>query len=309
MIKNIKYLFLTSLTLGFLQLETSAMEENEDENPKLPKIITRSFEENLIKNANANKNALNKLAEWSYDGFVSCERLEANKSLILSLKEDALLKDGRYVELLVETKHISRFPDLIKENKKKAKIGDAVAQSNLFYMYWTGNGVKEKSYEKAYKWANRAYKNGCAVPQCFLAFRSEKENPRKAFERYKRASDYKIPSGILGVGKCYDKGIGVSTNKIKAIKYYLNFIDSNNIILSFASMAIEGIEKALEDLKSKKTNIPKKYNITNKLMLFKNEININKSNKEDMKDIDKINCSINNIEGLLKDSQLTQVDK
>lgn len=118
-------------------------------------------------------------------------------------------------------------PQEIIDLKRRANLGDAVAQNDLGMCYKYGKGV-HKDINKAIYYYEQAIENGCNVAAHNLACVYDKvttEYPNeyeKAFKYYKLAEETGYSNGVLfnNLGRLYADGEGVETNYEMAKKYY-----------------------------------------------------------------------------------------
>ncbi|RFN58208.1 sel1 repeat family protein [Marixanthomonas ophiurae] len=112
---------------------------------------------------------------------------------------------------------------LVQELYRKAKKGDASAQSSLGYFYYSGNGV-EKDYDKAVKWTRKAAEQGNATGQNNLGNMYSNGNGverdyNKAQKWTHRAAEQGNASGQFNLGVAYAKGEGVEQDYFQAAKW------------------------------------------------------------------------------------------
>jgi len=108
--------------------------------------------------------------------------------------------------------------------KPLAENGNGNAQTNLGFMYFSGQGVR-KNYAEAVKWYRRAaeqghptaqfnlglmYANGQGVPQDYL----------ESLNWYRRAADQGYADAQSNIGFMYDHGRGVPQDYARAVIWY-----------------------------------------------------------------------------------------
>ena len=131
-------------------------------------------------------------------------------------------------------KEVNESQEII-ELKRRANLGDAVAQNDLGMCYKYGKGV-HKDINKAIYYYEQAIENGCNVAAHNLACVYDKttpENPNdyeKAFKYYKLAEETGYSDGVLfnNLGRLYADGKGVETNYEMAKKYYEKAVSMGN---------------------------------------------------------------------------------
>jgi len=108
--------------------------------------------------------------------------------------------------------------------KAKAEKGDAIAQEDLGFRYYTGQGV-EKSQAEAIKWFSKAAKQGRASAQCRLGLmyyegQGVKKDYAEAMKWYRKAADqgYAEAQGIVGV--LYRNGEGAVKDYAESMKWH-----------------------------------------------------------------------------------------
>lgn len=115
-------------------------------------------------------------------------------------------------------------PEEIRELRKKADSGDAIAQNNLGTRYSDGSGVKQ-DYEKALYWYRKAAEQGEPMAQYHIGLAYDYGNGVPV--DYKIAAEWKEKSANAGnagaqraIGFCYENGKGVQKDVIKAVYWY-----------------------------------------------------------------------------------------
>lgn len=100
--------------------------------------------------------------------------------------------------------------------EKAAQSGDSEGQQGLGMCYERMN-----DYEKAISWYKKASEQGDGFAASYLGrvYENHYKDFEKAFYWYKKATEYE-PVKMEELGRCYEKGIGVSINKQKAIDCY-----------------------------------------------------------------------------------------
>lgn len=115
-------------------------------------------------------------------------------------------------------------PEEIRELKRKANLGDAIAQNNLGTHYSDGKGVKQ-DYEKALYWYRKAAEQGESMAQYHIGLAYDYGNGVPV--DYKIAAEWKEKAANAGnadaqraIGYCYENGKGVQKDVIKAVYWY-----------------------------------------------------------------------------------------
>jgi hypothetical protein len=119
-----------------------------------------------------------------------------------------------------------------------AEAGDARAQNDLGWMYFTGDRVK-RDYDKAFQWFKRAAEQGNATAQVNLG-RMHADGLvtamdfREAEKWYRRAAEQGHPMGQFNLGFMYAFPLGAKQDPIEGYKW-----------LALAAPELEGQEKAI----------------------------------------------------------------
>ncbi len=115
-------------------------------------------------------------------------------------------------------------PEEIRELRRKADSGDAIAQNILGTRYSDGNGVKQ-DYEKALYWYRKSAEQGNAWAQYHIGLAYDYGNGVSV--DYKIAAEWKEKAANAGnadaqraIGYCYENGKGVQKDVIKAVYWY-----------------------------------------------------------------------------------------
>lgn len=198
------------------------------------------------------------------DKFLDGEVIHAlpGGSLEFSAAAGKLRLKGKQVELVVPDDAVVRHADNrpIGELKKAAERGDAEAQNNLGFLYWSGEGVPQ-DFKSAFKWYSKsadqglagakynlgilydegqgvtqdhqkatelflvAGKDGFLPAQCKLAVRymmgkGVSQDIKKAFEWYSKAAVQGDVDSQYNLGRMYDVGEGVEKDARKAVEWY-----------------------------------------------------------------------------------------
>jgi len=113
---------------------------------------------------------------------------------------------------------------LVQEQYRKAKNGDAQAQSNLGFAYSQGEGVK-KDYDIALKWLHKSAGQGNAEGQSNLGYMYsngygvERDNS-EALKWYRMAAEQGGAHGQYRIGVYYQIGSGGQKDLNEALKWY-----------------------------------------------------------------------------------------
>jgi TPR repeat protein len=113
---------------------------------------------------------------------------------------------------------------LVQEYYRKAKNGDASAQTNLAYSFQTGNGVVQ-NYSEALNWYLKATEQGEAKAQNNLGvmygtgYGVEKDN-YEAVKWYRMAAEQGYAPGQYNLGVKYGNGDGVEKDVYEEVKWY-----------------------------------------------------------------------------------------
>lgn len=146
------------------------------------------------------------------------------------------------------------YPAALKEFKRLAAKGDAVAQSALGFMYAGGNGVPQ-DYKKASAWYRKAAEQGHAGSQSNLGVmyangQGVPQNDKEAASWYRKAAEQGYASAQFNLGVMYANGQGVTQDMVQAHKLFslaevaVGEDATNNRKLVEASMTPQQIEEA-----------------------------------------------------------------
>lgn len=147
-----------------------------------------------------------------------------------------------------------KYPVALKEFKRLAAKGDAVAQSALGFMYAGGHGVPQ-DYRKAAVWYRKAAEQGHAGSQSNLGVmyangQGVKQNDEEAASWYRKAAEQGYAAAQFNLGVMYANGQGVAQDLVQAHKLFslaektVGESATNNRKLVEASMTPQQIEEA-----------------------------------------------------------------
>ena len=136
----------------------------------------------------------------------------------------------------------------IQQLKKEAQQGNAKAQCDLGYAYFTGNGVT-KDEKQAVIWFRKAAENGNITAQSNLAYCYQEgvgiaKDLKQAFVWQKKAAEQGDLMSQSNLGYYYEFGIGVAKNLEQAAAWY-------------QKAANQGSDQAKENLKNLEKKIYK----------------------------------------------------
>lgn len=119
------------------------------------------------------------------------------------------------------------------ELKPLAEQGDAVAQSHLGYLYYTGEGVPQ-SFDEAVKWYLKAAVQGNRDAQYNLAVayafgEGEKQDYKEAAVWYRRAAEQGHAVAQYSLGLSYAYGEGVKQDDKAAAQWFLKSADQGYV--------------------------------------------------------------------------------
>ncbi|EXX53796.1 Tpk1p [Rhizophagus irregularis DAOM 197198w] len=114
---------------------------------------------------------------------------------------------------------INKVHDWYSRILNEEKYMNAKILLGISYKYGYGT---ELNIKKAFDIFRKVGKDGNAIAQFYLGnLYIEDNNEAKAFECYKKSADKGFMESQLQIGKCYSKGIGTETDKVKAIELIL----------------------------------------------------------------------------------------
>ena len=116
------------------------------------------------------------------------------------------------------------YATALQEFRPLAGQGNAYAQTNLGFMYESGQGVPQ-DYAEAVKWYRMAAEQGNALGQTNLGVMHEKgkgvpKGYAEAVEWYRLAAEQGHASAQTNLGVMYDKGQGVLQDNVLAHMWY-----------------------------------------------------------------------------------------
>jgi hypothetical protein len=116
------------------------------------------------------------------------------------------------------------FATALREWKPLADKGDATAQSNLGFMYDTGQGVPQ-NYKTAFKWYKLAAEQGVSnaqykLGQMYYQGQGVPQDNKTAVKWWKLAAEQGIANAQYKLGQMYYQGQGVPQNYKTAFKWY-----------------------------------------------------------------------------------------
>jgi TPR repeat protein len=111
-----------------------------------------------------------------------------------------------------------------EKTKARAENGDAKAQSDLAWMYWTGHGVQE-DYQKALEWYQKAAVQGNRDAQTVLGLMYQNgegvaKDDVEAAKWYRKAANQGDAVAQGALGRMYEKGEGVAQDYVQAYVLY-----------------------------------------------------------------------------------------
>lgn len=116
------------------------------------------------------------------------------------------------------------YAEAIKWYHKAAERGYAIAQTNVGFMYYSGQGVS-CNYAEALKWYLKAAEQGHAIAQTNVGcmyYNGEGVNCdyAEALSWFHKAADQGLATAQFNLGLMYYHGQGVSPNYTEALKWY-----------------------------------------------------------------------------------------
>lgn len=154
--------------------------------------------------------------------------LKLNKKGVVGLSRKLIFNDDGIWHLIQEENNICDFcvkicSKTLIDEYKLANEGDAVAQYNLGYYFYMGQGVE--SYTEAVKWYRKSAEQGNASAQYNLGYCYEygygvEQSYTEAVKWYRKSADQGDASGQYNLGHCYEYGEGVEKSHDEAVKWW-----------------------------------------------------------------------------------------
>ena len=133
---------------------------------------------------------------------------------------------------------------------KAAEQNNGNAQFHLGRLYFLGNGVAQDT-EEGIKWFKKAADNNTGAAEYFLGMFTEdgeggfEANEEEAFKLYERAAKHGDGDGVFNLGRCYENGIGVARDLIKAAE---NYAEAKKMGHDDADDALRDLKETAKDL-------------------------------------------------------------
>ena len=136
-----------------------------------------------------------------------------------------------------EDKAMALFKECAEGIRKLAEQNDAQAQSNLGWMYHTGQGV-EQDFKEALKWFQEAADQGDAFAQLYLGvMHANGEGVEKDFKEavkwYQKAADQGIASAQYALGMMYFEGQGVEKDSKEVVKWWRKSAEQGIVVAQY----------------------------------------------------------------------------
>jgi hypothetical protein len=142
----------------------------------------------------------------------------------------------------------------VRNFRKAAEKGDALAQYNLGACYINGEGIP-KNEKKAFEWINKSAEQGYDLGQYALGAiyadgKGVPANDAKAAEWFRKAAEQGEPQAQFSLGAIYADGKGLEQNDELAVEWYTKAAEKGNasaqLHLGIAYLKGNGIEKNQE---------------------------------------------------------------
>ena len=150
---------------------------------------------------------------------------------------------------------LEKYEEALIWVEKAAKLGDAIGQNNLAFMYDNGLGTKENK-KLAYQWFLKAGEQNqvnalTTIASYYLDGDVVNQNYVKAFKFYNKAANIRFEDGdtfgkyhqsrtIYALGLMHEKGQGTRYNYEKAKEFYLKADEYGHEIAKLRYDALEG---------------------------------------------------------------------
>ena len=123
-------------------------------------------------------------------------------------------------QLKLGNTYVAGHAEPVNWNRRAAEQGLAKAQTNLGFMYRTGQGVAQ-DYAEAVKWYRRAAEQGIAEAQHNLGFMYHEgqgmaQDYAEAVKWYRRAAEQGLAEAQTNLGYMYHTGRGVAQDYVQA---------------------------------------------------------------------------------------------
>ena len=156
------------------------------------------------------------------------KRLQEKLALLQQLKglqdQVATLQQQRGVSEPPQAAQTPEPSDPLERLRWQAERGDAAAQSDLGFRYWSGQGVP-LDYAEAARWYRLSANQGHAVGQYNLGViyqygQGVATNYAEAARLYRLSAEQGVASAQANLGLLYEHGQGVPMNKTEAMRWY-----------------------------------------------------------------------------------------
>lgn len=121
---------------------------------------------------------------------------------------------------------VQDYTEAFKWYHKAALKNHIMSQRILGYYYENGLGVNQNQTE-AIKWYRKTAEKDNTYMELLGDYYIKHNNKLEAFKCYKTAAEKGDKVAAYRVGECFEKGIGVTSNKEEAIKWYRTVSDVN----------------------------------------------------------------------------------
>ncbi len=167
-----------------------------------------------------------------------------------------MLRGCTHIIYQVGKRHIVNVEIAVERgHEEAAQQGDALAQTNLGFMYAKGRGV-EQDYTKAVSWYRKAAQQGDALAQANLGLmyvqgQGVEQDDEEAVSWYRKAAEQGDALAQTNLGLMYAQGRGVEQDYTKAVSWYKEAAEQGDALaqtnLGFMYAKGRGVEQDDEE--------------------------------------------------------------
>ena len=163
----------------------------------------------------------------------------ADRDYIDALEKMGEILVSEYYPFNDKAKSDKYYQKAFKKYKQLADHNDGNACNNLGYMYQLGRGVKADKEQAKFYYKKGSMQGDKNATWRFGLICKDELDYAEAFKYFYKAAEDGQGMAMLELAKLYENGIGVSTNKEKAIEWYRKCADSKYKAANDAKEALE----------------------------------------------------------------------
>lgn len=163
----------------------------------------------------------------------------ADRDYIDALEKMGEILISEYYPFNDKAKSDKYYQKAFKKYKQLADHNDGNACNNLGYMYQLGRGVKADKEQAKFYYKKGSMQGDKNATWRFGLICKDELDYAEAFKYFYKAAEDGQGMAMLELAKLYENGIGVSTNKEKAIEWYRKCADSKYKAANDAKEALE----------------------------------------------------------------------